>query len=133
MQEDKAPPPNVSYRLQSWRTHEIEALVLGTGKCPFEEWFSGMRDLKAKSVVRARLLRLVTGNFGSCRNLKGGLWELKIDMGPGYRVYVGRLTPGKALMLLGGDKSSQERDIEKARRYWEDFRKGGQQDENHSL
>jgi putative addiction module killer protein len=125
MREDKTSPRHVSYKLQSWRIHDLEPLVLESGKCPFQEWFDGMRDLGAKSMVRTRLVRVVTGNFGNCRDLKGGLWELKIDFGPGYRVYFGKVGPRVILLLNGGDKSSQERDIAKARRHWKDFHKGG--------
>jgi putative addiction module killer protein len=61
------------------------------------------------------------GNLGNTRALGSGVSELKIDFGPGYRVYFGEDGPKIVVLLLGGDKSSQERDIEKAKAFWEDY------------
>jgi putative addiction module killer protein len=61
------------------------------------------------------------GNLGNTRALGTGVSELKIDFGPGYRVYYGEDGPTIVVLLLGGDKSSQERDIEKAKAFWEDY------------
>lgn len=101
---------------------EIRLLILPSGKCPFQEWMEGLRDLKAKAIIRTRIDRIALGNFGNCRDLKGGLWELKIDFGPGYRVYFGKSGNQIVLLLTGGDKSSQERDIIIARDYWLAYR-----------
>ena len=103
--------------------HEIQTLVLDSGKCPFEDWMDRLGDLKAKSIFRTRIDRVALGNFGHCRDLKEGLWELKIDFGPGYRVYFGKFRNRIILLLTGGDKSSQPRDIKTARVYWESFLK----------
>ena len=83
----------------------------------------GLRDRMARAKARVQIDRLSLGNFGRCRFLKGGLGELKIDWGPGYRVYFGMLNPKSVLLLWGGDKSSQQKDIDKAYEYWEDFRR----------
>jgi putative addiction module killer protein len=80
----------------------------------FDAWFSGLRDRQARARVSIRIRRLAEGNPGQHRNLTNGVSEMKIDHGPGYRVYyVGR--EGMIYVLLaGGDKRSQQRDIETA-------------------
>lgn len=67
-----------------------------------------------------RLRRIKRGNFGNCKPLRGynGIYELVIDLGPGYRIYYGKQGSTVVILLMGGDKGSQERDIEKAYRYW---------------
>ena len=101
--------------------YELKSLVLDSGRCPFEEWMEGLRDLKGVAIVRTRLDRVTLGNLGNCRSLKGGMWELKIDFGPGYRVYYGMHRERIILLLGGGDKSSQDRDIREARSNWQSF------------
>jgi putative addiction module killer protein len=138
MPEDKTTPPphNVPYRLQSWHTHDVVPLVLDTGKCPCLDWLDALRDKKTEAIFEARLRRVTTGHFGNCRDLKGGLWELKINFGPGYRVYYGKDGPRVILLLSGGDKSSQERDIEKSRQFWRAYRESQgkeRKDENDSV
>lgn len=77
----------------------------------FDAWLRGLRDRGAKARIEVRIRRLSLGNPGQFRALKGGINELKIDYGPGYRVYY--TIKGKTLVLLlcGGDKSSQSKDI----------------------
>ena len=77
----------------------------------FDSWLRGLRDRDAKAKVEVRIRRLSLGNPGQSRSLKDGINELKIDYGPGYRVYY--TFKGKTLILLlcGGDKSSQSKDI----------------------
>ena len=91
------------------------------GKCPFEEWLLGLRDVAARAIIRKRLNRVRLGNLGNTRSLGSGVSELKIDFGPGYRVYYGEDGPKIVVLLVGGDKGSQERDIEKAKSFWEDY------------
>ncbi len=92
-----------------------------SGKAPFTEWFDGLKDRRAKTTIDARLTRVRRGNLGTCRSLKGGIWELKIDLGPGYRVYFGLHGDTVVLLLHGGDKSTQVRDIELAQQFWTDY------------
>src|SRR4030065_2495274 len=89
---------------------------------PPTEWMRRLRDRQAYAHVLARLNRLENGNFGQCRALKCGVWELKIDHGPGYRVYYGQAGKTVLLLLCGGDKRSQQADIERAAEDWKDFR-----------
>lgn len=91
------------------------------GRSPFLEWFESLKDRRAKTVIDARLTRVRRGNLGTCRDLKGGLWELKIDLGPGYRIYFGLYGETVVVLLHGGDKSSQTRDIELAHEFWAEY------------
>ena len=80
----------------------------------FEAWFRGLGD-RAKQVILARLTRVEQGNFGDCRSVGDGVRELRIDVGPGYRVYFVRRGPAVYLLLTGGNKGSQKRDIDQAK------------------
>lgn len=91
------------------------------GKCPFDEWLTGLKDVSGRAIIRKRLNRVRLGNLGNSRSLGGGVWELKIDFGPGYRVYYGEDGPRIVVLLVGGDKGSQSKDIESAKEYWEDY------------
>ena len=92
------------------------------GREPLTVWLHRLRDRQAYAHVLARLDRLENGNFGQCRALQSGVWELKIDHGPGYRVYYGQVGKTILLLLCGGDKRSQQADIERAVAYWKEFR-----------
>lgn len=81
----------------------------------FRRWFGGLRDGRAKGRIVARLRRLSLGNFGDTRSLGGGLHELRVDYGPGYRIYFVRRSDALVLLALGGDKSRQKTDIDRAR------------------
>ncbi len=92
------------------------------GREPLTVWLHRLRDRQAYAQVLTRLDRLENGNFGQCRALQSGVWELKIDHGPGYRVYYGQVGKTILLLLCGGDKRSQQADIERALEYWKEFR-----------
>jgi putative addiction module killer protein len=100
-----------------------ELLIYETdeGKCPFNDWLNGLKDLTARAIVRKRLNRVRVGNLGNTRSLGEGVWELKIDFGPGYRVYFGEDGPRIVVLLVGGDKGSQDRDIKNAKKFWENY------------
>lgn len=95
------------------------------GKCPFEGWLGSLKDSKARMRVRARIARLEVGNFGDCKGLRGGVQEIRIDYGPGYRVYLSRQGKVIVLLLCGSDKSEQDRAIEKAIDYLKDWKRRG--------
>lgn len=73
--------------------------------------------------IDGRLDRVAQGNFGDCRPVGKGVWELRVHCGPGYRIYYGEDGPDVVLLLCGGDKRGQRRDIARARRYWADYRR----------
>ena len=81
----------------------------------YARWFRRLRDKQAKARINARIRRLSLGNPGNVRAVGEGVSELRIDYGPGYRVYFVRRGQFLALLLAGGDKSTQDQDIEKAR------------------
>ena len=119
----------VAFRLHWLRMaadeYSLRYYVTANGKSPFEEWFDGISesDHVAASRVKVRLDRLRLGNFGDSRRLREGVSELRIDVGPGYRVYF--LQAGKALIMLlcGGDKSTQKGNIARALDYAADYRR----------
>jgi putative addiction module killer protein len=101
----------------------VEYYVTAAGKAPFREWFAALRDRKAQARIDAQLARVQLGNLGQCEPVGEGVMELKIDYGPGYRVYCGQAGPVLIILLCGGDKRTQQKDIETARGYWADYRR----------
>ena len=91
------------------------------GQDLFARWLDSLRDKQARARVAARLIRLNNGNFGDCRPVGSGVWELRIDWGAGYRVYYA--IAGKRVILLceGGDKRTQAADIERAIERWQEW------------
>ena len=89
---------------------------------PFEEWLRGLRDIQARARIEARLARIVAGNFGDCAPVGEGVMEVRIGWGPGYRVYFARLGQMVVLLLCGGDKRTQQRDIQHAKEYFDDYK-----------
>lgn len=100
---------------------EISYYLTESGEKPFKEWLDDLKDIVARQKIRIRLDRVRLGNLGKKRSVGEGVFELKIDYGPGYRVYYGLEKKTMVLLLLGGDKSSQKRDIGQARIFWEDY------------
>jgi len=87
---------------------------------PFSDWIGGLRDQRGRGIIRNRLNRIQQGNFGSCEPVGEGVHELKIDFGPGYRVYFG-VDGDQVILLGGGDKSSQAANIATAKQRWRDY------------
>jgi putative addiction module killer protein len=101
----------------------IEYYIDDRGRRPFREWLEALKDIRAQVRIRVKLDRLALGYFGDCRSVGEGVLELKINFGPGYRVYFG-LDKGQVVLLLcGGDKGSQTKDIQKAYQYWTNHRR----------
>ena len=100
----------------------IELLLFRKGNSvPFSDWLASLRDSRTVGIVRARLNRIRLGNFGDCKTVGGGVEELRIDFGPGYRVYYGREGSLVVVLLCGGSKKSQATDIVSAQREWKEY------------
>src|SRR2546423_14769146 len=100
---------------------DVHIFATRTGREPFTEWHKRLKDKRAQVRVDIRIARVRTGNFGDCKSVGQNVYELRIDYGPGYRVYFGKIESTIILLLCGGDKSSQDDDIRKAKEYWRDF------------
>ena len=103
------------------RPRELLEYVAESGRCPFADWINGL-DRQSRALVRKRLNRLRLGNLGDARSVGDGVKELRIHVGPGYRVYFGEDGETLVVLLCGGDKGSQDDDISRAKRYWADYR-----------
>lgn len=99
----------------------IREYLTPQGRSPFREWLKSL-DIPVQVRIQARVLRFEGGNLGDHKAVGGGVWEARLDFGPGYRLYFGKEGDAVILILAGGDKSSQTRDIAAARRCWVDFR-----------
>jgi putative addiction module killer protein len=102
---------------------EIRYYVASGGHAPFADWFEDL-DLVARAKVTRAMARLRQGNFSSVKSVGEGVLELRIDFGPGYRVYFGRDGEALVILLTGGTKKRQQRDIDTARAYWQDYKQG---------
>lgn len=101
---------------------EIERYVTADGQIPFDNWFDSIRVSKTQTIISKRLDRVRMGNLGDYRSVGGGVFELRIDYGPGYRIYFRQVGTTIVLLLCGGDKSTQIKDIRQAQEYWRDYR-----------
>jgi putative addiction module killer protein len=97
--------------------------ITSEGRNHFAEGFVSLRDMRTKARILARLARLREGNLGDCKPAGSGVMELRVDFGPGYRVYFGQEGDMIVILLCGGDKSSQARDIDLARSLWAAYRR----------
>lgn len=98
----------------------VETYSTDAGKHPYLIWLGQLKDKKAKAKIIARVERAAFGNFGVYVDLKDGVFELKENFGPGYRIYFGLVDDEIILLVSGGDKGSQKRDIKKAKQYLAD-------------
>jgi putative addiction module killer protein len=93
------------------------------GRSPFIEWITALRDKMAKARIAARLRQIESGNLGDAKPVGEGVTELRIDVGAGYRVYCRRHGQHWVILLCGGDKDSQTKDIARAQALWEDWKR----------
>lgn len=96
------------------------------GKEPLITWLERIKDNVTRARIKARLDRLTVNNYGDCRSVGNGVFELRIHYGAGYRVYFGEYEEYTILLLMGGTKGTQQKDIQKAKLYWRAF-----EEENH--
>lgn len=101
--------------------YQIEHYLTPEGRDPFAEWLARLADRRARAFTLARVGRMEAGAFGDCKPVGAGVWEARIDYGPGYRVYYARAGARLIVLLIGGDKRKQQADIESAAHYWKDW------------
>jgi putative addiction module killer protein len=104
------------------KERSIKTYEQADGKKPFEEWLNDLKDGLSRARIRSRLDKVATGNFGDFRSVGDGVSELRFTFGPGFRVYYALKDEVIVVLLIGGDKSSQEKDIEKAKELWNDYK-----------
>jgi putative addiction module killer protein len=102
---------------------ELLEYVTEDGKNPFHNWINSLEDQIARARIRVRLNRIRLGNFGDCKPVGKGVSELRVDYGPGYRIYYGKSETAIVILLCGGVKKSQQKDIQLAQKYWADFKR----------
>lgn len=100
---------------------EIRYYVAAGGLQPFAEWFAELEAVPRAKVARA-IVRLEQGNFSNVKSVGEGVFEFRIDFGPGYRVYFGQDGEALVILLTGGTKKRQQRDIAAAHEYWQDYK-----------
>jgi putative addiction module killer protein len=101
---------------------ETKVYQTNTGKRPFLEWLNKL-DIATQSIVKTRIARIRKSNIGNHKKIKGAdIWELRVDYGPGFRIYFGKQGSTVVVLLMGGTKGSQSRDITKAQQYWLEYR-----------
>lgn len=100
---------------------EIRYYVASEGRQPFAEWFADL-DAVARAKVTRAAVRLEQGNFSNVKSVGEGVFEYRIDFGPGYRVYFGQHGQTLVILLTGGTKKRQQRDIDEAHAYWRDYK-----------
>jgi putative addiction module killer protein len=96
------------------------------GCAPFQAWYHTLADRRARVRISARIARMRSGNFGDWKVLRGGIMELRIDHGPGYRVYVGRVGQDVVILLCASDKAGQDSAIQAALSYWNEWQQHGE-------
>ena len=93
-------------------------------KAPFEKWLESLKDKKTRQIIQTRLDRVTFGNLGDVKSVGEDVFEFRIDYGPGFRVYFSFHGQKILLLLMGGEKHSQAKDIEKAKQYLKDWKNG---------
>ena len=103
------------------KARQLEIYQDTDGKVPFKKWMASLKDKSIVARIYARLTRIEVGNFGDTKAVGNGVIELRFTFGSGYRIYYGNDGDKIVVLLNGGDKSSQEKDIQLAHKYWADY------------
>jgi putative addiction module killer protein len=101
--------------------YQLQHYTSIAGEDLFGKWLDGLRDPQVRARLAARLIRLENGNLGDCKPIRGGVWELRLDFGPGYRVYYALANHNILLLCEGGDKRTQNMDIKTATKRWNEW------------
>jgi putative addiction module killer protein len=104
---------------------EVRVYETSDGRRPFDEWLDGLRDKSTIARIASRLNRVALGNMGDAKSVGGGVSELRLAFGPGFRIYFAQDGDKIILLLCGGDKGSQVGDIRTAKTYLEDYKRRG--------
>jgi putative addiction module killer protein len=91
------------------------------GECPFKKWLKSLNDKTTIARIDTRIARVEQGNFGDFKSVGNGIMELRLDFGSGYRIYYGLDGEKVVILLIGGDKSTQRKDIRLAQVFWNDY------------
>jgi len=102
---------------------EVRLYADAKGRCPFEVWLNGLRDLKVRAIIRERIARLMLGNFGDAKAIGEGVFEMRVTFGPGYRIYCAQDGKRIVVLLCGGRKRSQAKDIIRAGSFWNEYKR----------
>lgn len=102
---------------------ELKTYETADGRQPFWEWISSLSDTRTRGRILKRLDKVRLGNLGDCCSVGNGVFELREHHGPGYRIYFAEEDKTIVILLCGGDKDSQQDDIQRAKDYWEDYRR----------
>ena len=105
------------------KERELKEYLTEAGRNPFREWLHSLRDPQARARIRVRLNRVRLGNLGDCKYVGDGVMEFRLDFGLGYRVYFGQDGEVLVILLCGGDKRTQTRDISTAKAYWQTYQR----------
>lgn len=103
------------------RIKELKIYTTSTGKQPFVEWLELLKDKTIRYRIKERLDRVALGNIGDNKPVGNGVMELRFSFGSGYRIYYGEENDQIILLLCGGDKATQSKDIKKAHSFWNDY------------
>ena len=106
------------------RRRKIQFLRSRGGRIPAIDWLNTFTDVRTKAKLTARIERLGEGNFGDFKNVGDGVFELRVHYGPGFRVYFGFHQNQVVIIIYGGDKNTQTKDIKKAKTLWREFENG---------
>jgi putative addiction module killer protein len=95
------------------------------GKSPFLYWLNDLKNIQGRAIIRARIERIRLGNFGDVKSLGDGVFEFRVNTGPGYRIYFGQSKNQTIILLCGGNKKSQKKDIILAKFLWRKYKNAG--------
>ncbi len=119
----RVPFDTYSFINEYWVVHEIRHFLTLDGKDIYSEWHRRLRDTKARIAIDRRINRIELENFGDHKFCRDGVWELRIDVGQGYRVYYAAAGTQVVLLFCGGNKRTQDADIDRACEYWQDWQR----------
>ena len=103
--------------------YQLREYLEPDGRSQFSDWLTGLRDIRVRARIRTRLERVSLGNLGDYASVGGGVFEMRLFHGPGYRIYFGLEAANIVVLLCGGIKDTQRRDIRRAKTLWADYRK----------